>query len=225
MPDDLTLNREQSRRVDRLAVERYGMTGLVLMENAGRGAAEIIARLYRALPSPAGPIVVACGKGRNGTEGAASAKPLSSAARSLDPARPKAILSAEQRRASRDILDADLSSRDVNVRRAAARAFSRIADSRSVEHLLKTLSDEDDEVVTWSAYGLGFSCRGREDGVVKRLSTRAASLLVAKTEDATAAPKTAKDGGVATRAPMLSGPLGCAPSCSDSSWRAFSASA
>ena len=32
-----TLNRQQSRRLDALAIERYGMTGLVLMENAGRG--------------------------------------------------------------------------------------------------------------------------------------------------------------------------------------------
>ena len=30
------LTREQSRRVDQLAVEEYGFSGLVLMENAGR---------------------------------------------------------------------------------------------------------------------------------------------------------------------------------------------
>jgi len=79
MQSDRVLNREQSRRVDRLAVERYGMTGLVLMENAGRGAAEIIARLYRALPSPAGPIVVACGKGNNGGDGFVVARHLDNA--------------------------------------------------------------------------------------------------------------------------------------------------
>ncbi len=31
------LNRDQVREVDRRAIEEYGMSGLVLMENAGRG--------------------------------------------------------------------------------------------------------------------------------------------------------------------------------------------
>ena len=39
-----TLTSEQSRRLDRLAVEEYGMTGLVLMENAGRGAVDVLCR-------------------------------------------------------------------------------------------------------------------------------------------------------------------------------------
>lgn len=38
----LVLTREQVRRVDVLAIERYGMTGLVLMENAGRGAVDAL---------------------------------------------------------------------------------------------------------------------------------------------------------------------------------------
>src|SRR5689334_9377713 len=42
MDRSLILSREQVRLVDRLAVERYGMSGLVLMENAGRGAAEAL---------------------------------------------------------------------------------------------------------------------------------------------------------------------------------------
>jgi NAD(P)H-hydrate epimerase len=36
------LTSEQVRRVDALAIERYGMTGLVLMENAGRGAVDAL---------------------------------------------------------------------------------------------------------------------------------------------------------------------------------------
>jgi cyclophilin family peptidyl-prolyl cis-trans isomerase len=168
-------------------------------------------RLFRALSVCAFAAtvgMVACGKSQNGQEGSASAKARASAAPPLDATRRPALLSAEQRRASRDILDTDLSSRDVSVRRAAARALSRIADGRAVEHLLKTLADEDDDVVTWSAYGLGFACRGREDGVVKRLSARAASLLVAKTGEKPAPTANAsKDGGVAAKAPVLNGPL------------------
>ena len=36
------LTRDQARRVDAIAIERYGMSGLVLMENAGRGAVDAL---------------------------------------------------------------------------------------------------------------------------------------------------------------------------------------
>ncbi|MBL9081183.1 MAG: NAD(P)H-hydrate epimerase [Planctomycetales bacterium] len=76
MPSQLPLNREQSRRIDVLAVEHYGMTGLVLMENAGRGAAEIILKLMvDRLPS-ARPVVICCGKGNNGGDGFVIARHL-----------------------------------------------------------------------------------------------------------------------------------------------------
>jgi cyclophilin family peptidyl-prolyl cis-trans isomerase/HEAT repeat protein len=150
----------------------------------------------------------ACGKGRDEQrQPDASPMPSASSAR-VDPARLQAISSAEQRRSSRDILDTDLTSRDVGVRRAAARALSRIADARAVEHLLKSVSDEDDEVVTWSAYGLGFSCSGREDGVVRRLSARAASLFVAKTDAPPAPPASSGSaGGSAPPARALARPI------------------
>ncbi len=40
-----TLTREQSRQVDRRAMEEYGISGLVLMENAGRGVVDVLGRL------------------------------------------------------------------------------------------------------------------------------------------------------------------------------------
>jgi NAD(P)H-hydrate epimerase len=70
------LNREQVRRVDRLAIERYGMTGLVLMENAGRGAAELIAGLGLGGGDPRRPIVIGCGTGNNGGDGFVIARHL-----------------------------------------------------------------------------------------------------------------------------------------------------
>ena len=59
-----TLNRQQVREIDRRAVEEYGMSGLVLMENAGRGLADTLFRL-----GVAGPIVICCYKGNNGGDG------------------------------------------------------------------------------------------------------------------------------------------------------------
>ncbi|MCE5266579.1 MAG: NAD(P)H-hydrate epimerase [Planctomycetaceae bacterium] len=65
------LTRAQSRHVDRLAVEQYGFHGLVLMENAGRGVADILCGL-----GIAGPVVICCGKGNNAGDGFVVARHL-----------------------------------------------------------------------------------------------------------------------------------------------------
>jgi NAD(P)H-hydrate epimerase len=67
----VTLTREQSRQVDRLAVEEYGMTGSVLMENAGRGVADVLCRL-----GIAGRVAICCGKGNNAGDGFVIARHL-----------------------------------------------------------------------------------------------------------------------------------------------------
>jgi len=58
------LTREQCRRVDQWAVERYGIPSIVLMENAGRGVVEGMIRL--GLP---GPWLICCGRGNNAGDG------------------------------------------------------------------------------------------------------------------------------------------------------------
>jgi NAD(P)H-hydrate epimerase len=65
------LTREQVRQVDRLAVEQFGMSGLVLMENAGRGVADVLCRL-----GVSGPALLACGKGNNAGDGFVIARHL-----------------------------------------------------------------------------------------------------------------------------------------------------
>ena len=67
----LLLTRSQVRRIDQLAIERFGMTGLVLMENAGRGVFDVI----RA-QEPTGPVAVCCGKGNNAGDGFVIARHL-----------------------------------------------------------------------------------------------------------------------------------------------------
>ena len=65
------LSREQSRQVDRLAVERFGMSSLVLMENAGRGVVDVLCRL-----GVTGPVAVCCGRGNNAGDGFVIARHL-----------------------------------------------------------------------------------------------------------------------------------------------------
>lgn len=63
-PRDIVLTREQVRAVDRHAIEALGIPGVVLMENAGRGAAEII--LAEIADRPNATVHCIAGRGNNG---------------------------------------------------------------------------------------------------------------------------------------------------------------
>src|SRR5881394_299563 len=65
------LTRAEVRELDRRAIEEYGVPGVVLMENAGRGAAEVLLRL-----GVRGRVVICCGKGNNGGDGFVIARHL-----------------------------------------------------------------------------------------------------------------------------------------------------
>lgn len=65
------LSREEVRTLDRRAIEEFGVPGMVLMENAGRGAAEVLISL-----GCRGPVIICCGKGNNGGDGFVIARHL-----------------------------------------------------------------------------------------------------------------------------------------------------
>jgi NAD(P)H-hydrate epimerase len=67
------LTREQMRAYDAYAIERCQVPGLLLMENAGRGAAELISDQ---LEGESGPVVIVCGGGNNGGDGFVVARHL-----------------------------------------------------------------------------------------------------------------------------------------------------
>ena len=67
----IPLSRDAVRDIDRRAIAELGLPGVVLMENAGRGAAELLLRL-----GVRGPVVICCGKGNNGGDGFVIARHL-----------------------------------------------------------------------------------------------------------------------------------------------------
>jgi NAD(P)H-hydrate epimerase len=68
------LTRKQVREVDHLAIVEYHVSGIVLMENAARGAAEVV---LRRLAGVARPVVgIVAGPGNNGGDGLAMARHL-----------------------------------------------------------------------------------------------------------------------------------------------------
>lgn len=66
-----SLSELQLREIDQRAIEQYGLPGVVLMENAGRGCVEVITRNW--FP---GKVVICCGKGNNGGDGFVIARHL-----------------------------------------------------------------------------------------------------------------------------------------------------
>jgi NAD(P)H-hydrate epimerase len=67
----MLLSRDEVRALDRRAVEEFGVPGVVLMENAGRGAADVLTSL-----GIAGSVLLCCGKGNNGGDGFVIARHL-----------------------------------------------------------------------------------------------------------------------------------------------------
>ncbi|WP_020473742.1 NAD(P)H-hydrate epimerase [Zavarzinella formosa] len=66
------LTREQVRAIDATAMALFHMPGVLLMENAGRGAAETLARLN----ADREPVLIVCGEGNNGGDGFVIARHL-----------------------------------------------------------------------------------------------------------------------------------------------------
>jgi NAD(P)H-hydrate epimerase len=71
MTDFTYLTRDEVRALDRRAIEELGVPGVVLMENAGRGAAELLRSL-----GVRGTVSICCGKGNNGGDGFVIARHL-----------------------------------------------------------------------------------------------------------------------------------------------------
>jgi cyclophilin family peptidyl-prolyl cis-trans isomerase len=95
------------------------------------------------------------------------------------PSRVTRLLFIENRRVAGAVGAEDIGDRDPAVRRAAARALARIASPSGVPLLFQTLSDEDPEVVAWSAYGLGYACGATgidANEIVRALTVRAVSM-------------------------------------------------
>jgi NAD(P)H-hydrate epimerase len=72
MTAPFTLSRAAVRELDRRAINEFGVPGVVLMENAGRGAAELLVRLNPERQR----VLILCGPGNNGGDGFVMARHL-----------------------------------------------------------------------------------------------------------------------------------------------------
>ncbi len=70
----IRLTRAQVREVDRIAIDEYGIPGVVLMENAARAVVDAALALMIDFRTPG--VLVLCGGGNNGGDGLAAARHL-----------------------------------------------------------------------------------------------------------------------------------------------------
>ncbi len=137
---DLCLSREQLRRIDRQAVERYGIPSLLLMENAGRGAAEMIRAVYGEF----GAAFVVCGTGNNGGDGCVIARHLHNAGWSM-----RVLLAGEPQRMTADMR--------TNFNIASAMGLSICVASDAVSQQQAVAGIAEDDVVVDALLGTGFT--------------------------------------------------------------------
>ncbi|MCL2823949.1 MAG: hypothetical protein FWD57_08160, partial [Polyangiaceae bacterium] len=89
------------------------------------------------------------------------------------PARIAELLAIEDTRTISSVMESDLANADPRVRRAATRAVARAEDPAELDRLLKSLADEDPDVLSWAAFGLGRICARDKQRIVQRLAVRA----------------------------------------------------
>ncbi|MBC8203442.1 MAG: NAD(P)H-hydrate epimerase [Planctomycetes bacterium] len=95
----IVFSRNGVRNVDRDAIDRYGMQGIVLMENAARGSVDVIVDVCN--KNELQQIIVVCGAGNNGGDGYAIARHLhnrgckTSVLSIAPPKTPEAVTNAE----------------------------------------------------------------------------------------------------------------------------------
>ncbi len=118
-----SLSRREVRAFDRLAIEVWGVPGVVLMENAGRNAADTIERFLQAADGKA--VAIVAGRGNNGGDGFVIARHLR-----LRGAEPVVFLVADPTRLSGDAAThfAILAHVGVKVRHRQADALGDLAD-------------------------------------------------------------------------------------------------
>lgn len=75
-----SLSRQEIREVDRRAIEEFGVPGVVLMENAGRSATELLVDALGAR----GVAAIVCGKGNNAGDGFVMARHLANRGLEVD---------------------------------------------------------------------------------------------------------------------------------------------
>lgn len=160
----LVLSRDQVRRIDELSISHYAIPGLILMENAGRSAAEIIRREF----GPVGRSLICCGVGNNGGDGYVIARHLHNAGWTVRLAR-----TCEPERLTPDALA------NFRIVDAMKLRCDFAGDAIAIDRLANEMTQ--DELVIDALLGTGFSGEVRSPlaEMIQRINSAAKRAVVA----------------------------------------------
>lgn len=146
------LSRDEVRELDRRAIQEFGVPGVVLMENAGRGVADLLASLNPDKKR----VLILCGPGNNGGDGFVIARHLDNRGvevdvllfGSIERLTPDARINAEIWRKSAPLwTNPNSGPLDVDIRRIIDGARAWIVDALFGTGLTRALGPPFDEVV------------------------------------------------------------------------------
>ncbi len=147
---NIALTRRQSRHIDEVASETLKIPSLILMENAGRGAAEWICETYNeVLTEDSAKVQVVCGTGNNGGDGLVIARHLHNCGCSVN-----VWIVGDRTRLTNDARV------NLSIILAMGLNISDIVDEDGVEHACRSFDVED--VIVDAMLGTGFSGDVRE---------------------------------------------------------------
>lgn len=159
------LSCEQVRAVDRYAIEKIGLSGLVLMENAARGCTDLLER-----QGITGGVVAVCGKGNNGGDGLAIVRHLLIRKRAA-----KAVLMAQP-----DELQGDALANFEILQRVSPESLVILGDSvDKIDEHLHAVGESPTEWVVDAVLGTGTRGQIREPfaSLIDRINAASARVL------------------------------------------------
>jgi ADP-dependent NAD(P)H-hydrate dehydratase / NAD(P)H-hydrate epimerase len=156
------MTRGQMREYDRLASSRFGVPGIVLMENAGRGAARIAAAMARGGRR----VAIVCGPGNNGGDGFVAARHL--AAMGLDV---HVLLATPRDRISGDALA------NLAILEAAGAAIDDVSGAGPASGLPAWLARADLVVDALLGTGVSREVEGHLAGVIEAVNASGVEVL------------------------------------------------
>src|SRR5262245_10839418 len=160
------LSRSEVREIDRRAIEEFGLPGVVLMENAGRGAAQIILDILK--DKHISRAAIACGSGNNGGDGFVMARHLANAGIDVE-----IFLAADESR-----LTGDAAINYHVIRRMGLPIRVATTDSQLAEHLPGLSAAP---LIVDALLGTGFSGKPRPpiDRIIRAINANCSAFVVA----------------------------------------------
>ena len=149
------LSRRQMRELDRHAIEACAVPGLVLMENAGRGATDVLVRELLEGDAAGARVAVVCGPGNNGGDGLVVARHLAARGAFVD-----VFLAGEPARVSGD------ARANLDAWRGLGGAVHALASAGDLTKLAQSIASADAVVDALFGTGLDRPIEGHHAAVI-----------------------------------------------------------